>query len=201
MRLIITRHGETVQNKKRICQGHTHGKLSREGELQAKKVAKRLGGEKIDAIYSSDLNRAADTAKEIAQFHQLAVQFDQRLRERFFGKYQGKPIRKNWNWRSKIGKEIESDRDMLKRFKHFINEIYRKHKNDTVLAVTHGGIKKVFIFGIEKSNSENLKLNEDFIIKNTSVSIFEINGTKKITPVLINCTKHLASPKKKVKKN
>jgi broad specificity phosphatase PhoE len=197
MKLIITRHGETVQNKKRICQGHTHGKLSREGIMQAKKVAERLSKEKIDAIYSSDLKRAADTAKEIAKFHKLAIQFDDRLRERFFGKYQGKAIRKNWDWRTAIGKEIESDEKMEKRFTQLLKELYSKHKNKTVLVVTHGGIKKVFIDGAEKSKNDGL--DADFVIKNTSISIFEIEGLSRITPKLINCTKHLDKPKKSKK--
>ena len=197
MKLIITRHGETVQNKKRICQGHTHGKLSREGKTQAKKVAKRLSKEKIDAIYSSDLKRATDTAKEIAKFHQLTVQFDQRLRERFFGKFQGKAIPEKWDWRSLVDEGIEEDQAMIERFNSFLKETHGKHKNETVLVVTHGGIKKIFIFGVNKKKTEKLG---DFPIKNTSVSIFEMDEFNKITPILVNCTKHLEKSNKRKKK-
>ena len=66
MKLIITRHGETEENKAGIIQGHLPGHLSEAGIEQAKKVAFRLKDEKINFIYSSDLDRAADTAKEIA---------------------------------------------------------------------------------------------------------------------------------------
>ena len=65
MKLIIARHGETEENKKGILQGHLPGKLTELGIEQSKKLALRLKNEKIDAIYSSDLARASNTAKEI----------------------------------------------------------------------------------------------------------------------------------------
>lgn len=91
MRLIITRHGETEENKQSIIQGHNPGKLSPEGIEQAKKVALRLKDETIDYIYSSDLARAADTAKEIAKFHtETPIKFTEELREIYLGSFQGK---------------------------------------------------------------------------------------------------------------
>ncbi len=69
MKLIITRHGETEENRTGIVQGHLPGQLSESGIEQAQKLALRLKGEKIDVIYSSDLDRASDTAKEIAKDH------------------------------------------------------------------------------------------------------------------------------------
>ena len=69
MKLIITRHGETIENAKRICQGHLGGNLSKKGKLQAKKLAERLKNEKLDVIYSSDLKRTKDTTKEIKKYH------------------------------------------------------------------------------------------------------------------------------------
>jgi len=68
MKLILVRHGETIDNKKRLVQGHRQGELSDVGKEQAKKVAERLKDEKIDYIFSSDLRRAADTAKVIAKY-------------------------------------------------------------------------------------------------------------------------------------
>ena len=91
MRLIITRHGETEENQAGILQGHLPGKLSVLGIEQARKVALRLKDEKIDLIFSSDLARASDTAKEIAKFHpNVPVKFVKDLRERNYGEFQGK---------------------------------------------------------------------------------------------------------------
>ena len=91
MILILTRHGETVLNKQGILQGHLPGELTDEGIMQAKKLAKRLKDEKIDAIYSSDLKRAADTAKEIAKLHPDAgFHLVKELREGDSGSFTGK---------------------------------------------------------------------------------------------------------------
>ena len=91
MILIITRHGETIENKQGIMQGHLPGTLSEHGIEQAKKLAERLKEEKIDFIYSSDLARAADTAKEIAKFHpNISINFTKELRERNLGELQGR---------------------------------------------------------------------------------------------------------------
>ena len=88
MKLIITRHGETEENKAGIIMGHLHGTLSENGKEQAKKVALRLKEEKIDAIYSSDLARSSDTAKEIAKYHpKTPLIFAKDLREKYLGKY------------------------------------------------------------------------------------------------------------------
>jgi len=82
MKLILTRHGETIENQKGIMQGHLPGHLSKQGVEQAKKLALRLKHNEIDAIYSSDLKRAADTAKEIARYHKkIPINFVQELRE------------------------------------------------------------------------------------------------------------------------
>ncbi|GBE19836.1 glucosyl-3-phosphoglycerate phosphatase [archaeon BMS3Abin17] len=70
MKLILVRHGETEENKRREIMGQKQGTLSSLGIEQAKKVAQRLKDEKIDYIFSSDLARASDTAKEIHKFHQ-----------------------------------------------------------------------------------------------------------------------------------
>jgi broad specificity phosphatase PhoE len=69
MRLIIIRHGETNDNANGICQGQNDSPLSENGIAQAKSLALRFKDRKIDAVYSSDLQRAANTALEILKFH------------------------------------------------------------------------------------------------------------------------------------
>jgi broad specificity phosphatase PhoE len=91
MKLILTRHGETEENKLGIMQGHMPGKLSGLGIEQAKRLALRLKEERIDFIYSSDLARASDTAKAIAKYHpNTPIEFVEELRERDLGEFQGK---------------------------------------------------------------------------------------------------------------
>jgi broad specificity phosphatase PhoE len=68
IKLIITRHGETKGNVQRILAG-IHDPLTPRGKEQAKKVSRRLKDEKIDAIFSSPLIRAKETAVIIAKNH------------------------------------------------------------------------------------------------------------------------------------
>ena len=89
MKIILTRHGRTVENDAGILQGHLPGTLNELGKSQAAKVAERLSSERIDRAYSSDLARAADTARAIMAFHPEAeLRFTEELRESSLGDWQ-----------------------------------------------------------------------------------------------------------------
>ena len=196
MRLIITRHGETIENKEGIIQGHLPGKLSEEGIEQAKKVALRLKDEKIDFAFSSDLARSADTAREIMKFHKDApIEFTKELRERFLGEIQGKR-------KSELGfgeqkyvaardnlKGAETLEELFKRAESFVDKVLQKHHNHTVLFVGHNGINKALIAAITGKTYEDIPNIENQ--KNTSVCIFEIEEDKKHRIHCFNCVKHL----------
>jgi alpha-ribazole phosphatase len=89
IRLILVRHGQTIWNAQNRYQGQTDVPLSAVGAAQAEAVAGRLAGETIHAIYSSDLQRARDTASPIATRHRLSVDIDSRFREMSFGEWEG----------------------------------------------------------------------------------------------------------------
>jgi broad specificity phosphatase PhoE len=196
MRLILTRHGETIENKEGIIQGHLPGKLSEEGIGQAKKVALRLKDEKIDFAFSSDLARSSDTAKEIMKFHKnIPIQFTKELRERFLGEIQGKK-------RSELGfgeqkyvagndniKGAETLEQLFKRAESFLDKVLQKHHNDTVLFVGHNGINKALIAAISGKAYEDIPNVENQ--KNTSINIFEIEQDKSHKIHCLNCVKHL----------
>lgn len=87
--LILCRHGRTDWNDAGRYQGQTDVPLNAEGWRQARFLAEALRSEQISAIYTSDLSRAADTAVEIAYFHELPVHRDPRLREINQGRWEG----------------------------------------------------------------------------------------------------------------
>ncbi|MGL5705950.1 MAG: histidine phosphatase family protein [Tannerellaceae bacterium] len=92
MIITIVRHGETIENSRRICQGQLPGTLSEQGILQAQQLAESLAENVApDAIVTSDLQRAIDTAEILRQAiaPTLQLQTDERLRERGFGSFQG----------------------------------------------------------------------------------------------------------------
>ncbi len=185
MKLILTRHGETEENKKGILQGQKIGTLSKKGIGQAKKLALRLKGKKIDAVYSSDLVRAKNTAKEILAFHpKVPLHLSKNLRETFLGKYAGKKA-SALDWANRP-KEIESKASMTKRVRKVLDKACKSHPNGIVVFVGHIGINKAL---------ERIILNQSLkkiaCQSNASVSVFEIREDKNHKVMLLNCSKHL----------
>ena len=88
-RIIAIRHGETAWNVDSRLQGHLDIPLNDVGLWQARQAALALADEPIDAIYSSDLQRAWVTARAIAETTQAPLTAHQGLRERSFGVLQG----------------------------------------------------------------------------------------------------------------
>lgn len=83
------RHGRTEWNSSGRFQGRTDVSLSSEGRAQAQALSRSLRDEQLDAIYSSDLVRARETAAAIAKPHGVDVRLDERLREFDFGGWEG----------------------------------------------------------------------------------------------------------------
>lgn len=196
MKLILIRHGETIENKKHITQGHTPGTLSKKGKEQASLLAKRLSDIRIDVIYTSDLRRAKDTARIIAKHHPEArFVAEKRLRERSFGIYDGKHrdvvFEKVWQ-RCDLGyrpPKGESFEEVRKRLEDFYKEILRKYDKETVLVVSHGGsliLLTGIIFGKSLKDSVNLEVQ-----KNTAITDLKIDKEGKVKTLCFNCDKHL----------
>ena len=192
MRLIITRHGETEENKLGILQGHLPGKLSDLGKIQAEKLAKRLKDEKIYFIYSSDLARASDTAKEIAKFHPgIPIEFTKDLRERNLGELQGQKIfdLTNLDFLTEDIKNAETLENLYIRAENFLNNLVLKHKLDTVLFIGHDLINRTLMTVIFGKTYKDI--NDVELLNNTSVNIFEIDEKGNYKIHLLNDTKHL----------
>src|SRR5688572_16900664 len=88
-RLIVWRHGNTDWNAQGRVQGQTDVPLNDLGRQQAVDAAELLVRLKPDVIVASDLRRAVDTAAALGALTGLSVRPDPRLRERFFGDWQG----------------------------------------------------------------------------------------------------------------
>jgi alpha-ribazole phosphatase len=88
-KIILVRHGETFWNLSMRFQGHSNIELTETGLRQAELVADRLTKGKIHAVYASDLRRAFDTAKSIADKQNLQVVIIPEFREINFGEWEG----------------------------------------------------------------------------------------------------------------
>src|SRR6266545_5850147 len=87
--ILLVRHGETDWNAERRVQGHSDTPLNETGRAQAVALADALEGKEIDAVYSSDLLRAHETARIVAKRRGLEVTAIRDLRERNFGTWEG----------------------------------------------------------------------------------------------------------------
>jgi broad specificity phosphatase PhoE len=88
LKLILVRHGETSWNRENRIQGQTDVELSDFGRIQADRLALSLKNEKFEAIVSSPLKRALETAKAIARFHPFDISLEKNLQELDHGDFE-----------------------------------------------------------------------------------------------------------------
>ena len=152
-RVLLIRHGETSWNRDRRWQGHADIALSREGLDQAVRLAVRLREQRegIDALVSSDLRRASDTAQELANALGLALSLEPSWREMDVGRWTGlsrEEIEQRYaeDWRRIAGGEDlprgggETFAGFSSRIVAALDSLRTRHAERTVAVVTHGGV-------------------------------------------------------------
>ena len=134
--LLLVRHGETDWNAEGRLQGHTDRPLSDFGRRQAHELAEELDGEELEAIYSSDLARARETAEIVGRKLGLPTVLDPDLREKDWGTWEGLTAAERDRVEF-VGESTEAHRD---RILDVLRRISERHPGDgRVLVVTHGG--------------------------------------------------------------
>lgn len=142
--LLLVRHGQSEWNAEGRWQGQADPPLSALGEAQAIAAAERLDG--IDAVWASDLVRAARTAELIAAELEVDVVLDERWRERHAGEWQGHTrdeIEGAWPGYLADGRRPpgwEPDADVVERAVDACRAIAATHPAAGVVVVTHGGV-------------------------------------------------------------
>ncbi len=171
MKIILTRHGETVENVNGILQGHLPGVLTEKGIRQAKTLALKLKDEKIDCIYCSDLKRSADTANEIMVFHSNSkIVFVDGLREVDLGPFARKKLLViDWNNRPK---KVETREAMCARVKLVLERAFSEYPSGTVVFVGHAGTNKAIISVLKNKSASYM--GEIKIQGNTALDLFEV---------------------------
>lgn len=154
--LIAVRHGETAWNTESRVQGHTDIPLNRTGLWQAERVGMALAGEPVQAIYSSDLQRARLTAQAIGRSAGVPVHLEAGLRERHFGELEGlthDEIHGRWpeqarRWRRRdpaygpLGGETLTE--FHERCVGHLRRLAQRHIGQTIVVVAHGGVLDCF---------------------------------------------------------
>lgn len=175
MKLILTRHGETIENKNGIMMGHNPGRLTKKGEGQAKEISKKLVKEKIDLIYSSDLNRAKKTSEIINQKLKLPIFFTKQLREKDIKEYAGKKKidfgfkKTDFTVALLTSKTGETNQDIIKRAKNLIEYLKSKYKNKTILIVSHNAFIRAIMVNLINKDFKKIRS-----LENLEYKIFKI---------------------------
>ncbi len=197
--IILVRHAQSVWNEIGRWQGHADPPLAESGREQARAVARRLGSWPIDAIYSSDLIRAVETAQAIGEATGLEPIIDPRWRERGFGAAEGltaEEIAAQYPeaWASRAFGPIsgmpgaENHDEVVARSRAACADLLYNHAGQTVVVVSHGGMiltTLMQLLGLPHNGQALLSVGG-----NTSISRVTItNGHARLTG--LNDTAHL----------
>lgn len=178
-RIIAIRHGETAWNVDTRIQGQLDIGLNPLGRWQASRVAQALAGESINAIYASDLQRAWDTARAIADATAGALHAQPGLRERSFGAYQGKTFNeieatwpeqaRRWRqrdplWAPEGGESLVAVRE---RILPVVNALAARHLGEQIVLVAHGGVMDVLY---RAATGQDLETPRSWHLGNTAIN-------------------------------
>ena len=138
--LLVARHGETDWNREGRWQGWADPPLNETGRAQARELAEQLRSVPFDAVYSSDLRRAHETAEIVAAPHAVPVVADAGLREIDIGSWSGL-TRAEIDERFPTGERPDGEtRDQhAARVLDAVERIARANPGRRILLVTHGG--------------------------------------------------------------
>ncbi|MEC7886531.1 MAG: histidine phosphatase family protein [SAR324 cluster bacterium] len=176
--IILIRHGETEWNSQKRMQGHSNSDLSEVGMGQIQALGELMKNVSFDHIYSSDSLRTRQTAEAITQYSGHTLQFDQRIREKNLGVFEGLTSTEAKERHPEIYRlfktaganyvidEGESTQQLLERALEFIEEIRRRHPQERVVMVTHGGVVRVLM---KHALGLSIDAPTRFIIKNTGI--------------------------------
>ena len=151
--LCLVRHGETEWNLTRRYQGTTDIPLNDKGRAQARRVAEALGGERWDAIVSSPLSRAMETARAIAATTGIeTIEEDRDLQERAYGEAEGLTLaEREKTWPGGDWPGLESWDDVATRVMIAIERIAAAHPGRRVIVVCHGGVINTILAVLSKN--------------------------------------------------
>lgn len=190
MLVYFIRHGETELNKQHRLQGQTDIKLNEYGRMLARKTGEALKDVKFDAVISSPLSRAYETALIVSAGKNTEIKTDERIQEISFGEFEGLSY---GVWGNRVPdphfsyffeaphlynppKGGESLEDVIRRTGEFWKELISNpmYQNKTVLVSTHGCALKGILANIRGTELEDFW--GDGVHKNCAVTLAEVSG-------------------------
>jgi len=182
VKLFLSRHAETEHTREGIVQGHSNSKLSEKGLKQAEALAKEFSQREIDAVYSSDMKRAAKTAEKIADPQGLKVNKSKDLREVDRSSFEVKPFEQmvkeireseteDYLWKPENGESLEETK---KRAVERVEDIKNNHRGEKIVVISHGGTIGATMMGLMGRTAKN-----SYKLKQSNCSINRLKWDKK----------------------
>lgn len=183
-RICFVRHGETEWNVAKRIQGHIDIPLSEVGRAQALAMAYNAAHQQFNTIYSSDLVRAMETARAIAQREDVEIRPLTQLRERNYGIFQGITaaegaerypaayahyMARDYEYDFETGESMHS---FVERITEGLDWMVRHHVGETICAVSHAGVLDIIY---RKATGRPLHTPRDFVIPNCALNWFHFD--------------------------
>jgi alpha-ribazole phosphatase/probable phosphoglycerate mutase len=151
------RHGQVEGFEEKRYNGQVNVPLTEVGKEQSKAISENLSGVRVDAIYSSDLDRSQYCAELIAEAHGLSNSAEPALRELHIGDWEGR----TWaelqeaypdDWRARLNDLVsynvpggESLQDTADRIRPCVQKALEQHQGKTIVVVAHGGVNRIVL--------------------------------------------------------
>src|SRR5205085_6950790 len=202
-RIFLIRHGATVLTAEDRFAGATDVELSDEGREQVRRLADRLGEEKITAIYASPLGRTVETAQILAKPHNLEVQTRDGLREISHGRWEQmtrKEVEKAFPEEAAAWEKDpytfapvggESGLAVTARALPELLEIVRTHPGTTVLVVSHKATIRLLLSSLLGFDPRRYRDNLDQ--SPCALNIVDFKDPVRARLTLFNDTSHYAT--------
>jgi broad specificity phosphatase PhoE len=201
--VVISRHGQSPGNAEGRFGGHTDTPLSARGRKQAQATARALASEKFDAIYSSDLPRAIETATPLAERVGIPLEATEALRERSVGVMEGLTFEEAAEqhpeqYQALLRRDFEhvlaggeSYRQTLDRASRKLDEAIEQHKGGRIVMFAHTGTICILILHLMGAlDAPDLKP-VWIATSNCGIARFELRSDGFVRVLNINDTRHL----------
>lgn len=200
-RLLVLRHGEVNHEDSRNLYGQLDVRLSDRGIEQSRLTGIALAAHSISAVYTSDLQRAATLATQIARHHSIAPRIETALRERHFGDWQGKSWEhieqnspdilaayNNDRFTTRVPGGAENFHDVQARVIPLVERIVAAHPAQTVAITAHSGpIRIIIAHALGLPLTGIFSFAQDYCCLNV-IDFFE---SGRVTVQTLNATHHL----------
>ncbi len=203
-RLYLVRHGQSAGNAEGRFGGHGPTPLSDLGRRQAEVTADMLAREGVSAIYSSDLDRAVQTAQFLSDLIEVPVKTSKAFRERHVGVLEGLTFDESREHHPKdyyalVNRNVhhvitdgESYRQLLRRATGELWNILRDHQGERVAIFSHTGAICFMTLHLMGAVRRDTRSTPWIVTSNCGINRFEVRGRNNVRVMALNDTRHLA---------